>query len=77
MSRRPPASTTQMPGAGRFWRLDRLNEPLHTERVWSAGASMSKKTANKGRKTAKAAVSDMSTGEATVEALLAHGIATV
>ena len=38
---------------------------------------MSKKTANKGRKTAKAAVSDMSTGEATVEALLAHGIATV
>lgn len=38
---------------------------------------MSKKTAKKGRKTAKAATADMSTGEATVEALLAHGIATV
>ena len=38
---------------------------------------MSKKTTKKGRKTAKAAATDMSTGEATVEALLAHGIATV
>ena len=38
---------------------------------------MSKKTAKKGRKTAKAATADMSTGEATVEALLAHGIATI
>ena len=38
---------------------------------------MSKKTTKKGRKTAKAAATDMSTGEATVEALLAHGIATI
>jgi acetolactate synthase-1/2/3 large subunit len=41
---------------------------------------MSKKSVKKGRKTAKTAKSafaDMSTGEATVEALLAHGIDTV
>ena len=38
---------------------------------------MSKKTTNKGRKTAKTAATDMSTGEATVETLLAHGISTV
>lgn len=36
-----------------------------------------KKTARKARKTAQAAVTDMSTAEATVETLLAHGLRTV
>ncbi len=41
---------------------------------------MAKKTAKTGRKTAKtakSALTDLSTAEATIEALLAHGIATV